>query len=80
MALHAGAEQFGQEHGDDHGGRVDHRSAHLKGGIQYHLQARAGLGFLVIEPQAPQDILDADDRILDQHSQRHGKTAQRHGI
>ena len=30
--------------------------------------------------QAPQDVLDADDGIVDQHAERHRESAERHGV
>ena len=57
-----------QEHRDDRHGRGDHREADLVGGVDRRL-----IGALA-HPHVADDILDLDDRVVDQHA---GDQAQR---
>ncbi len=80
MPLHAGGEQFGQEHRDDDQGGIDHRAAHFQRGVAITSSRGCGVGQLRVLAQPAQDILDADDGVVHQHAQRHGEAAQGHGV
>ncbi len=80
MSLDAGGEQFWQKDGDDHYGCVDDRSPHLERGFPNDFQPGSRSALLRILTQPPHDVLDPDDCIIDQHTQRDGKATECHRV
>ena len=78
--MHAGSEQFGEKNDDDDCGGVDHRPPNLEGGFADDLKPWARCLQPDVLAQPPQYVLDADDRIVHQHAERHGEAAQGHGV
>jgi len=74
------SEQLRQEHRHHDRGGVDHGSPHLEGRLADDLEARPRRLEPRVLPQAAHDVLDADDRIVHQHTERHREAAERHGV
>ena len=60
--------------------RVNHRAADFDRRVQHDLEERARRGQGEILPQAAQDVLHVDDRVVHDHADGHGEAAERHGI
>ncbi len=75
------AEQRQEDQQDDQGGEDD-RALHLDRRVADDLDGRGAFALCLqlLKPQAPDDVLDHDDGVVDQHAQRDGDAAQRHGV
>ena len=74
--FHPGEEEEGQEAGDDDEGRVEHRHPDLLRGLVDGLQDALSPGL----PEALEDVLDVDDRVVDEGADRDGDAAEAHRI
>ena len=74
LPRNAGHQRDGQEHGDDRHGRRKHGEADLVGGVERRLVG----GFA--HSHVPDDILDLDDRVVDQHTRDQAHRQQRQPV
>ena len=66
------------EHHEDRA--EDDRVAHLAAGFIHHSQRRFRLRELIVFAEAPKNVFDVDDCIVDQFADRHRQSAERHRI
>ena len=74
LAGDAGHQRDRQEHGDDRHGRCKHRQADLVGGIDRRLIARFA------HAHVAHDILDLDDRVVDENARDQAHRQQRQEV
>jgi hypothetical protein len=81
-ALDTGEEEQRHEHQHDDQRGEDDRALDFLGREKDHMHRRfaLALGFGVVLPQAAHDVLDHDDRVVDQRAECDGDAAQRHGV
>ncbi len=80
MALNAGGKQLRQKDCDHDQGCVDDRTPHFERRFSNDVQPRQRARRQCIRAHAPQDVLDADDRVIDQYAERDGEASQGHGV
>jgi hypothetical protein len=59
-----------EEDEPDHEGRVDDRATHLERGVEHDAERRARRRREAVLPQAAVDVLDVDDRVVDDLADR----------
>jgi hypothetical protein len=79
-ALDPGQREQGHEDQDHDHGRVDDAGAHLLAGQRDHPQHRLRNRPRPVLAQAPDDVLDVHDRVVDELADRDGKPAERHRV
>ena len=80
MPFDAGQCEQRHEHEHDDDRRVEDAGAHFLARLGDHSQRRQGRRTRAILAQAPQDVLDADDGVVDQLADRDREASQRHRI
>ena len=80
LALDAAHRQHGDEDERHDERRVDDRAPHLHRGIEHHSERGARRARLPVLPEATEDVLDVDDRIVDNLADGDRESAQREGI
>ena len=78
--LDAGQAQQRKQHQDDQDGGVEDRVAHLAGGRGDDFQLRQRLRQRGIYLEPAEDVLDIDDRVIDDHADGHGEAAEGHAV
>ena len=77
QALH---EQDGHDRGDHDEGRVDDRRPHLERSVQNDARRASRIARAPRKTQSPHDVLDVEDRIVDDNPQRDDEARQDHGV
>ena len=67
-AFESAEEKERQEHERDHERRVNDGTAHFERRIEDHLKCRQGVPRRPVQPDAPNDVFDVDDRVVDEFS------------
>ena len=67
---------YGKYDEDDREGGVDNGAANLETGIENHAGNSMRFRKMFVLPQPPEDVLDTDDGIVDNHADGDGKPAQ----
>ena len=77
-------EPFEKEHGhhgdDDDQRRVDDRAPHLEGRLEDDTCDRSRGSLQTVLPQAPHDVLNVDDRVVDHDAERDHEPGQHHDV
>ena len=79
-ALDAGQAEQRQENQQDDNRCIDNRALHFAGRLGDDFEPGLRRCARFVQPQTADDILNHNDRIIDQHTQGNGEAAQRHGI
>ena len=79
-AFHAAQREQRHEHQHDQDRAEDDRVADLAAGLVDDAQRRLGIRRVLVLAQPAEDVLDVDDRVVDQFADRHGQAAERHRV
>ncbi len=69
-----------QEHQDHREGRIDDRAADFEGGFEDDNCGGSRVRAALVLAQTPGDVLDADNRVVDDLAERDRQAAQRHRV
>ena len=79
-ALDSGEREQRQKHEDHHGGAEHDGTADLAAGVVDDAEGRPRVGQGVVLLEAPEDVLDVDDGVVDEFAHGDGDAAERHHV